>query len=53
MASCIRKLEGGEGGGSMTRLTRELGQTLAGYMLILAPATIVVAFVLAVVVLTG
>jgi len=37
----------------MTRLTREHGQTLAGYMLILAPATIVVAFVLAIIALTG
>ena len=37
----------------MTRLTSELGQTAAGYTLILAPATIVVAFVLAVVALTG
>jgi len=37
----------------MTRLTREHGETLAGYTLILAPATIVVAFVLAVVALTG
>ena len=37
----------------MTRLTREYGQSLAGYTLILAPVTIVVAFVLAVVALTG
>ncbi len=37
----------------MTKLTRERGQTLAGYTLILAPLTIVVAFVLAVVALTG
>ena len=35
------------------RLIREDGQTLAEYILILAPATIVVAFVLAVVVLTS
>ena len=51
--SCTRKLQGGEGGASMTRLTREHGQTLAGYTLMLAPATIVVAFVLAVIALTG
>jgi len=37
----------------MTRLTREHGQTLAEYALILAPATILVAFVLAIVALTG
>ncbi len=37
----------------MKRLTREDGQTLAGYILILAPATIVVLFALALVVLTG
>ncbi len=37
----------------MKRLTREHGETLAGYTLILAPVTIVVAFVLAVVALTG
>ncbi len=37
----------------MTKLTRELGQTMAGYMLILAPATIVVAFVVALIALTG
>ena len=37
----------------MTRLTREHGETVAGYTLILAPATILVAFVLALVALTG
>ena len=37
----------------MTKLTRELGQTMTGYTLILAPATILVAFVLALVALTG
>jgi hypothetical protein len=37
----------------MTKLTREHGETVAGYTLILAPATILVAFVLALVALTG
>jgi len=37
----------------MARLTREQGQALAGYVLILAPAVIVVAFLLAVLALTG
>ena len=37
----------------MTRLTREHGETLAGYTLILAPVTILVALVLAVVALNG
>ncbi len=37
----------------MTRLTREHGETLAGYTMILAPVTILVALVLAVVALTG
>ncbi len=54
VAFCERKVEGGGiGGGPMMRLTREDGQTLAGYVLILAPATIVVALALALVVLTG
>ncbi len=37
----------------MMRLTREGGQTLAGYVLILAPVTVLVAFAFAVVVLNG
>lgn len=37
----------------MVSLTREHGQTLAGYVLILAPAAIVVAFALAVLALTS
>jgi hypothetical protein len=37
----------------MARLTREQGQALAGHVLILAPAVVVVAFVLAVFALTG
>jgi hypothetical protein len=37
----------------MKRLTREHGETLAGYTMILAPVTILVALVLAVVALTG
>ncbi len=37
----------------MTRLTREHGQTLAGYIMALAPVAILVALVLAVVALTG
>ena len=37
----------------MTKLTRELGQSAAGYSLILAPATILIAFILALVALTG
>lgn len=37
----------------MARLTQESGQTLTGYVLIMAPAVIVVAFVLAVVALVG
>ena len=41
------------GGGPMMRLTREDGQTLAGYVLILAPASVVVLFALALVVLTS
>ena len=53
VASCERKVEGGRGGGPMMRLTREGGQTLAGYVLVLAPATIIVVFALALVVLTG
>jgi hypothetical protein len=37
----------------MLRLTREDGQALVGHILVLAPLTIVLAFVLAVFVLTG
>ena len=37
----------------MLRLTREDGQTLVGHVLVLIPLTIVLAFVLAVIVLTG
>ncbi len=37
----------------MMRLTREQGQTLVGYALILVPATTVLAFLLAVITLTG
>jgi hypothetical protein len=37
----------------MMRLTREDGQTLVGYVLVLAPAMIVVVFALALVVLIG
>jgi hypothetical protein len=37
----------------MARLTREQGQFLAGHVLTLAPVVIVVAFVLAVLALTG
>lgn len=37
----------------MMRLTREDGQALANYVLVLAPATIVVAFTLALIALTG
>ncbi len=37
----------------MLRLTREDGQALVGHLLVLVPLTIVLAFVLAVFVLTG
>ncbi len=37
----------------MARLSQEEGQVLAGYVLAIAPAVIVVAFVLAVVALVG
>ena len=37
----------------MKRLTREHGETLAGYTMTLIPVTILVALVLAVVALTG
>jgi hypothetical protein len=37
----------------MLRLTREDGQALVGHILVLVPLTIVLAFVLAVFVLTG
>jgi hypothetical protein len=37
----------------MARLTQESGQALAGYILAMAPAVIVVAFVIAVVTLVG
>ena len=37
----------------MLRLTGEDGQTLVGHVLVLIPLTIVLAFVLAVLVLTG
>ena len=37
----------------MLRLTREDGQALIGHVLVLIPLTIVLAFVLAVLVLTG
>lgn len=37
----------------MLRVKREEGQTLAGYILILAPAASVVSFALAVLFLTG
>ncbi len=37
----------------MARMTQENGQALTGYVLVMAPAVIVVAFVLAVVALVG
>ncbi len=37
----------------MARMTQENGQALNGYLLVMAPAVIVVAFVLAVVALVG
>ena len=37
----------------MTRLTREHGQSMAGYILTLTPVAILVALVLAVVALSG
>ena len=37
----------------MARLTQEKGQALAGYVLAIAPAVIVVAFALAVVAVVG
>jgi hypothetical protein len=53
MASYDQKVEGEIGEHPLIKPTREDGQTLAGYVLIYAPAAIVIAFVVAVVVLHG
>jgi hypothetical protein len=37
----------------MARMTQEIGQALTGYILVMAPAVIVVAFVLAVIAMVG